>query len=255
MFDLQSTSVLVTGGSKGIGRGIAAVFATAGANVAIAARSAADLDAAVAAVALDELVDVASGEGRGGDWRIHLAQALGETFGDLVGAGIHAGERRFAAACRFGQLDLREKAADQRLELVATDALRIKPVEEVHEVLAVDACRRDAVAEEGVGRIGLGARALPARVLELLLEALGAGHQGIFTDEGEAVVFDMIEQVLQRDAEADGIAFVAAEPVLRRGPLRRVDAERAVAEAARWSGRRDRCAAAPACRRFDRIGP
>ena len=48
MFDLQSTSVLVTGGSKGIGRGIAAVFATAGANVAIAARSAADLDAAVA---------------------------------------------------------------------------------------------------------------------------------------------------------------------------------------------------------------
>ena len=48
MFDLQSTSVLVTGGSKGIGRGIAAVFATAGANVAIAARSAAELDAAVA---------------------------------------------------------------------------------------------------------------------------------------------------------------------------------------------------------------
>jgi len=48
MFDLQSTSVLVTGGSKGIGRGIASVFAEAGANVAIAARSAADIDAAVA---------------------------------------------------------------------------------------------------------------------------------------------------------------------------------------------------------------
>ena len=48
MFDLQSTSVLVTGGSKGIGRGIASVFAAAGANVAIAARSAADIDAAVA---------------------------------------------------------------------------------------------------------------------------------------------------------------------------------------------------------------
>lgn len=47
MFDLQSTSVLVTGGSKGIGRGIASVFAEAGANVAIAARSAADIDAAV----------------------------------------------------------------------------------------------------------------------------------------------------------------------------------------------------------------
>ncbi|SBS74186.1 3-oxoacyl-(Acyl-carrier-protein) reductase [uncultured Mycobacterium sp.] len=53
MFDLQSTSVLVTGGSKGIGRGIAAVFAAAGANVAIAARSVAELDTAVAD--LDEL--------------------------------------------------------------------------------------------------------------------------------------------------------------------------------------------------------
>ncbi|MGY4711021.1 3-oxoacyl-ACP reductase FabG [Mycolicibacterium sp. CBM1] len=48
MFDLQATSVVVTGGSKGIGRGIASVFAAAGANVAIAARSAAELDAAVA---------------------------------------------------------------------------------------------------------------------------------------------------------------------------------------------------------------
>jgi 3-oxoacyl-[acyl-carrier protein] reductase len=48
MFDLQSASVVVTGGSKGIGRGIASVFAKAGANVAIAARSAAELDAAVA---------------------------------------------------------------------------------------------------------------------------------------------------------------------------------------------------------------
>jgi len=48
MFDLSSTSVLVTGGSKGIGRGIASVFAAAGANVAIAARSAVEIDAAVA---------------------------------------------------------------------------------------------------------------------------------------------------------------------------------------------------------------
>ncbi len=53
MFDLQSRSVLVTGGSKGIGRGIAGVFARAGADVAVAARSSADLDEAVGA--LDEL--------------------------------------------------------------------------------------------------------------------------------------------------------------------------------------------------------
>lgn len=48
MFALDSRSVLVTGGSKGIGRGIAKVFATAGANVAIAARTAGEIDAAVA---------------------------------------------------------------------------------------------------------------------------------------------------------------------------------------------------------------
>lgn len=48
MFDLENRSVLVTGGSKGIGRGIATVFARAGANVAVAARSSADLDACVA---------------------------------------------------------------------------------------------------------------------------------------------------------------------------------------------------------------
>jgi 3-oxoacyl-[acyl-carrier protein] reductase len=47
VFSFSGRSVLVTGGSKGIGRGIAAVFATAGAHVTIAARSQADLDAAV----------------------------------------------------------------------------------------------------------------------------------------------------------------------------------------------------------------
>jgi 3-oxoacyl-[acyl-carrier protein] reductase len=50
MFNLESRSVLVTGGSKGIGRGIATVFASAGANVAIAARSTAELDDCVSAL-------------------------------------------------------------------------------------------------------------------------------------------------------------------------------------------------------------
>ena len=48
MFSLVDKSGVVTGGSKGIGLGIASVFAAAGAHVAVAARSRADLDAAVA---------------------------------------------------------------------------------------------------------------------------------------------------------------------------------------------------------------
>ncbi|SIR93056.1 3-oxoacyl-ACP reductase FabG [Williamsia sterculiae] len=48
MFSLAGTPVLVTGGSKGIGKGIAKVFADAGADVALAARSAGALSATVA---------------------------------------------------------------------------------------------------------------------------------------------------------------------------------------------------------------
>ncbi|MEP9382279.1 3-oxoacyl-ACP reductase FabG [Nocardioides sp. KR10-350] len=48
MFDLSGVRVLVTGGSRGIGLGIATVFARAGAAVAIGGRSEADLDAAAA---------------------------------------------------------------------------------------------------------------------------------------------------------------------------------------------------------------
>jgi 3-oxoacyl-[acyl-carrier protein] reductase len=50
MFALDNKNVIVTGGTKGIGYGIAAVFAAAGANVAVAARSQSDLDAVVAAL-------------------------------------------------------------------------------------------------------------------------------------------------------------------------------------------------------------
>src|SRR5690349_9806700 len=47
---LQGRSAIVTGGSKGIGRGIAETFANAGVNVLITGRSQADLDNAVAAL-------------------------------------------------------------------------------------------------------------------------------------------------------------------------------------------------------------
>jgi len=48
---LQGRSAIVTGGSKGIGRGIAETFAAAGINVLITARNEADVDATVAGLA------------------------------------------------------------------------------------------------------------------------------------------------------------------------------------------------------------
>jgi 3-oxoacyl-[acyl-carrier protein] reductase len=48
---LDGRSAIVTGASKGIGRGIAETFAAAGVNVLLTARSQADLDAATAALA------------------------------------------------------------------------------------------------------------------------------------------------------------------------------------------------------------
>ncbi len=48
---LEGRSAIVTGGSKGIGRGIAETFAAAGVNVLITARTQADVDATVAGLA------------------------------------------------------------------------------------------------------------------------------------------------------------------------------------------------------------
>src|SRR6476620_12517848 len=65
---LKGKKAVVTGGSKGIGRAIAATFASEGADVALCARNAAEVEATVASLkgkgvkAFGRALDVADGE-------------------------------------------------------------------------------------------------------------------------------------------------------------------------------------------------
>jgi 3-oxoacyl-[acyl-carrier protein] reductase len=58
---LSGRKVLVTGGTKGIGRAIASLFAAEGALVAICARDAAEVEAVAAGLAFGKAVDVSDG--------------------------------------------------------------------------------------------------------------------------------------------------------------------------------------------------
>jgi 3-oxoacyl-[acyl-carrier protein] reductase len=85
MFSLAGKSVVVTGGSKGIGRGIATVFAAAGAHVAIAARSQGDLETCVEYLdalgdgrVIGVVVDVADAESC-----TAMAQSVVDAFGGI----------------------------------------------------------------------------------------------------------------------------------------------------------------------------
>jgi 3-oxoacyl-[acyl-carrier protein] reductase len=96
---LTGRTVLVTGGTKGIGKGIAGVFASAGANVVITGRDAARGEAAAAelgAAGAGEAAFVAADVGRAADCERMAAEAS-ERFGGLdvlcANAGIFPDRR------------------------------------------------------------------------------------------------------------------------------------------------------------------
>jgi 3-oxoacyl-[acyl-carrier protein] reductase len=134
---LDGRAVVVTGGSKGIGRGIAAAFAGAGARVLIAAR-----DGGALAAAADEL--------RAGGGTVHTA---------AVDVATAAGCAELAAAAQeqLGGVDVLCANAgiypDRRLaEMTEADVDAVLGVNVKGTILAAAACL-PALSESGRGRV------------------------------------------------------------------------------------------------------
>ncbi|MGZ8803001.1 MAG: SDR family NAD(P)-dependent oxidoreductase, partial [Mycobacterium sp.] len=140
MFSLADRSVVVTGGSKGIGLGIASVFATAGAHVAVAARSRAALDTAVAQL---------DGLGAGKVIGVEADVSDRDSCTSMAGAVVEA----------FGGIDVLCANAgifpEAPLQTMTPDELsRVLDVNVKGNVYSVQACL-DALIASGRGRIVL----------------------------------------------------------------------------------------------------
>ena len=138
MFSMEGKSVLVTGGSKGIGRGIAAVFATAGAHVAIAARSRESVDSAVAdldGLGTGKVLGVAA-DVSDRDSCTAMAEAVVDAFGGLDVLCANAGI--------FPDAPLRTMSPQQLTEVLDVNVKG--------NIYSVQACL-DALTRSGRGRV------------------------------------------------------------------------------------------------------
>lgn len=103
MFSLEGKTVVVTGGGKGIGRGIAMAMARCGAQVVVSGRDAAALEAVVVDMtALGVAALAVPGDITRGDDRQRLAAAALQRFGAIHGWVNNAGS---AAPADIGPLD------------------------------------------------------------------------------------------------------------------------------------------------------
>lgn len=137
--ELKGHNVLITGGTKGIGRAMADTFAEEGANVAICARNQEEIDAAVKALeahgvkAFGQSVDVGSAESISG-WIEASAAALGgiDTVVHNVSGGNAPGEEGWRANFEYdmlgavrlveGSMPYLEKSSNASVTMISTTA-------------------------------------------------------------------------------------------------------------------------------------
>ena len=137
--ELKGHNVLITGGTKGIGRAMADTFAEEGANVAICARNQEEIDAAVKALeahgvkAFGQSVDVGNGDSLKG-WIEASAEALGgiDTVVHNVSGGNAPGEEGWRANFEYdmlgavrlveGCMPYLEKSSNASVTMISTTA-------------------------------------------------------------------------------------------------------------------------------------